>query len=182
MQSRPLPAGGARLHHHLGQTGRIQKTQVSALPGQRMNIVGGVTDQRQTRLHILLDVAMAERKSGTRTDQRDCAQLVFKRLFQRPAESGFIERQHRRHAVFRQRPDDRAVAIHQRQKCQRPVRRKTLPRRFGMWQLGGHAANNRLLVIRQTLKFNTRGSPHLRARTIRADNQTAFQCAPILQM
>ena len=95
-----------RVQQYIGQHGGIQKAQIHALPGQRVNGVRRITDQRQAFGYVAFGMALAQRHAHSRVGTEHRAQAAFKGKFQFAAKPLVVQR-HQRLRLFRGgRPDD----------------------------------------------------------------------------
>ncbi len=74
----------------VNKLGGIHKTEVDPLPGQRMDGMRGIADQRQSVGGKLTGIAAGQRENFTFTCQLAEAKAIIERDIQRLVEGGFI--------------------------------------------------------------------------------------------
>ncbi|MNE61783.1 hypothetical protein D3C80_1570240 [compost metagenome] len=77
----------------LGQHRGIEKAQVDALPGQRMDSVGGIADQGQALGHVTLGMTLAQRHADPRVGLQHSAESAFEGALEFGTES-FVGQAH----------------------------------------------------------------------------------------
>ena len=168
--TRILVLGRAR-RQHLAQGRGIEEAEVDALPGQWMDHVRGITEQRHARSN------QGRCRGAPQWDRQSLA--AERRGSQHPI-AGRIEPQrklHRRqrHQFFGQHlvggPDDRAGTVEQRQESQRTGAEETLPGGVLVRPRCRDGRNDGALPVVVSTERKLEQFAHLRVRAVGADDQ-----------
>ena len=173
------------LEQLLGQHAGVQEAQIHALPGQRMDDVRGVADQRQSGRDVALGVTLAQRDAHARVDFQHLAKPVLEGPAQLDTEGRLVQRHQPFGLGRRAGPDDRApvavaVAI-QRQEGQRAVIGEALPGGQPVLLGAAHAGDDGVVEIIPLAGLTTGHAPHRRIGAIGGHQQRRLQFAAIGQ-
>ena len=162
--------------------GGVHKAKIHPLPGQRMNSVGGIANQRQTMGGELTRVASGQRENLPIAFKLSKAKAIIKSDIQRLVKRGCIGLLHSLRLLRRQRPDDRAqMRIAKRQEGQNAFTVERLTR-HSLMRLGGtYRRHQRMMAIVPEGQRNIGFITQPRIGAIGADHQPRGQHATVLQ-
>ncbi len=166
----------------------IQQPQVDALPRQRMNGVGGITDQGHTGLNVIHCVILHQWKSKAAVGFQHLTQALLKGVAETLPEGVVGEFHNRLQLIFIQRPDDGRETgaalvggFPQRQKRQRPAFQKHLPGGVAVGLFSTHGGDDGALSIGPGATTEPQLVPHPGTGTVGTDQQGGGQLAAVRQ-
>jgi hypothetical protein len=164
---------------HVGQRGGIQQAEIRTLARQRMHHMRGIAHQCQPRGHVMFGVQPPQRKLQAFAGQLQLAQRAVEILFQFELEGLGREARQTFRARRRQRPDDGAAAILERQERQRAVAEETLPGGVLMGFRRAHHGDDGRLAVVGASSGQAAELAHARRSAIGAHHQPGLQRAPV---
>ena len=171
----------ARGDQAVTQLDHIAQTQVDALPCQRVHRVRRIAKQYQALRLILLGQLQLQRKRRARRRGGDVAQPKIAGETELIEKGLIVQCQHALCLGFRQRPDQGAATVRQRQQRQRSARQKTLPGGTLVRSLGTDMRHHGTLRIVTTMRGDAGELTQRRAGTIGSYQQTCRQRFAIRQ-
>ncbi len=170
---------------HLGQHRSIEKAQVDALPGQRVNGVCGIANQHQPFVHVALGVTLAQRHADARVGLQHLTQSPLEGPLQRLEEGRFIQSHDLLGLLWSRRPDNRAPILlavtRQRQEGQRPLVGEALPGGSLVRGAAAHAGDDRVVQVIPLSRLAASQAAHRRVGAVGGHHQRRTQLTAIGQ-
>ena len=170
-----------RLRQHFRQAHDVAQTEVKSLPGNRMQRLRRVADQRQPMRNRAAGSGERERIHAALSGMDDpaktpaeCLLKLMTKAFVRPAQHLIMPR-------LRMTPHQRAAALRHGQHRQRAVEGKAFKRAPAMRLRGTDVGDNRQLFIGFLLPADTAAGPQRRTRAIGGDQQFTAEGFAVVQ-
>jgi hypothetical protein len=155
-----------RVDDDFGECGDVLQSHIEPLPGDRMDEMGGVANERDALGDERAGDEKAERMHAARTDRFDLAEMQLEALFKLGMKSVIRQRHDAFCLVGRLGPHDRGAVALQRQDRERAGGQKMLLGAAAMIALVADGGDDRRLIVSPAVCRNAGALADLRARAI----------------
>ena len=171
-------AGEQRVLDDGRDRGCIEKSQVHALPRERVHGMRSVAEQRDARRGVPQRVQRLQREADALRARRELADDAGARRRELGEKLRVARREQALGFGGRQRPDDRAAAVGERQQRERAARQEPLPRRLLMRARARHVRDDGRLLVAMARDGQVEQPPHGRVAAVGGEQHACRACVP----
>ena len=169
------PARRERVGQHLRKTRSVAQTEIEPLPGDRVQTLRGIADDRQARRGVPIGAGQCQLVTLTTTDAQQPAEPQPERTLQLGEKGVVRQRDQPRGFVRRVGPDETTTSVRERQHGEWPVRRKPLIGHVVVETLRRDRRHDGGLPVVPVLGRDARAFAQHRARTVCRDHEPRIE-------
>ena len=158
----------------LGKHRDVAEREIEALSGDRMQGLRGVAENRGPRRRQALRTRERKWIALAAADTREAPEPQAKDFLEFCKEGAIVEGQHPARRFRRERPDDGGAPFHDRQHCERTVRREAFIGGVVMEPRGIDVGDDRVLAVIGDARFDAEGGANRGLRAVRRDHQAGL--------
>ena len=160
---------------------RVAQSEVNSLPGERVQDVRRVADQREPALHEVIHQHATQGEGGRWREQLQGTQGFVARFAHASAKHRGRESEQFASLPFSRGPDDRDAPARQRQKGEHAVAAKPLISDIAMCPRAGEVGDDAELRVARVQGLDARGAARPRLGSIGADRQFRSDHGAVLE-